>query len=153
MADATRITVNGVAHEAQDEPDTPLLYVLRNELGLNGPRFGCGLAQCGACTVLLGGQPIRSCVTPLSAAASAPITTLEGLGTAEQPHPLQRAFLDEQAGQCGYCIPGIIMSAAALLAAQPAPTDAQIREALNGNLCRCGSHTRILRAVRRVAGQ
>jgi nicotinate dehydrogenase subunit A len=153
MADVTRITVNGAAHEAQAEPDTPLLYVLRNELGLNGPRFGCGLAQCGACTVLLGGQPIRSCVTPLSAATSAPITTLEGLGTAEQPHALQRAFLDEQAGQCGYCIPGIIMSAAALLADQPAPTDAQIREALNGNLCRCGSHTRILRAVRRAAGR
>jgi nicotinate dehydrogenase subunit A len=153
MADATRITVNGAAHEAQAEPDTPLLYVLRNELGLNGPRFGCGLAQCGACTVLLGGRPVRSCVTPLSAATSAPITTLEGLGTAEQPHPLQRAFLDEQAGQCGYCIPGIIMSAAALLAEQPAPTDAQIREALNGNLCRCGSHTRILRAVKRAAGR
>jgi nicotinate dehydrogenase subunit A len=153
MADATRITVNGAAHEAQAEPDTPLLYVLRNELGLNGPRFGCGLAQCGACTVLLGGRPIRSCVTPLAAATSAPITTLEGLGTAEQPHPLQSAFLDEQAGQCGYCIPGIIMSAAALLADQPTPTDAQIREALNGNLCRCGSHTRILRAVRRASGQ
>lgn len=153
MADATRITVNGAVHEAQAEPDTPLLYVLRNELGLNGPRFGCGLAQCGACTVLLGGRPIRSCVTPLAATASAPITTLEGLGTAEQPHPLQRAFLDEQAGQCGYCIPGIIMSAAALLTEQPAPTDAQIREALNGNLCRCGSHTRILRAVKRAAGQ
>jgi nicotinate dehydrogenase subunit A len=153
MADATRITVNGAAHEAQAEPDTPLLYVLRNELGLNGPRFGCGLAQCGACTVLLGGRPIRSCVTPLSAAAAAPITTLEGLGTVEQPHPLQRSFLEEQAGQCGYCIPGIIMSTAALLAEQPAPTDAQIREALVGNLCRCGSHTRILRAVRRAAGQ
>ena len=153
MADATRITVNGAAHDAQAAPDTPLLYVLRNELGLNGPRFGCGLAQCGACTVLLGGRPIRSCVTPLSAAAAAPITTLEGLGTAEQPHPLQQAFLDQQAGQCGYCIPGIIMSAAALLAEQSAPTDAQIREALNGNLCRCGSHTRILRAVKRAAGQ
>ena len=153
MADATRITVNGAEHEAQAAPDTPLLYVLRNELGLNGPRFGCGLAQCGACTVLLGGKPIRSCVTPLAAAASAPITTLEGLGTAEELHPIQRAFLDEQAGQCGYCIPGIIMSAAALLAEQPAPTDAQIREALNGNLCRCGSHTRILRAVKRAAGQ
>jgi nicotinate dehydrogenase subunit A len=153
MADATRITVNGAAHEAQAEPDTPLLYVLRNELGLKGPRFGCGLAQCGACTVLLDGRPIRSCVTPLSAATSAPITTLEGLGSAEQPHPLQSAFLDEQAGQCGYCIPGIIMSAAALLADQPTPTDAQIREALNGNLCRCGSHTRILRAVRRASGQ
>ena len=153
MADVTRITVNGAVYEAQAEPDTPLLYVLRNELGLNGPRFGCGLAQCGACTVLLGGRPIRSCVTPISAAASAPVTTLEGLGTVEQPHPLQRAFLEEQAGQCGYCIPGIIMSAAALLAEQPAPTDIQIREALNGNLCRCGSHTRILRAVKRAAGR
>jgi nicotinate dehydrogenase subunit A len=153
MADVTRITVNGVLHEVQAEPDTPLLYVLRNELGLNGPRFGCGLAQCGACTVHLGGHPIRSCVTPISAATSAPVTTLEGLGTAEQPHPLQRALLDVQAGQCGYCIPGIIMSAAALLAEQPAPSDAQIRESLNGNLCRCGSHTRILRAVKRAAGQ
>src|SRR5918992_422404 len=113
MAQATRITVNGAVHEVQAEADTPLLYVLRNELGLNGPRFGCGLAQCGACTVLMGGRPIRSCVTPLAAAASAPITTLEGLGTEEQPHPLQRSFLDEQAGQCGYCIPGIIMSSAA----------------------------------------
>ncbi len=152
MADTTRITVNGASHDVQAEPDTPLLYVLRNELGLNGPRFGCGLAQCGACTVHLAGRPIRSCVTPVSAAVSAPVTTLEGLGTAEQPHPLQRAFLDEQAGQCGYCIPGIVMSAAALLAEQPAPTDAQIREALNGNLCRCGSHTRIMRAVKRAAG-
>jgi nicotinate dehydrogenase subunit A len=153
MANGTRITVNGTVHEVQAEADTPLLYVLRNELELNGPRFGCGLAQCGACTVLLGGRPIRSCVTPVSAATAAPITTLEGLGTAEQPYPLQRAFLDEQAGQCGYCIPGIIMSAAALLAEQPRPTDAQIREALVGNLCRCGSHTRILRAVRRAAEQ
>lgn len=153
MAEVTRITVNGAVYEAQAEPDTPLLYALRNELGLNGPRFGCGLAQCGACTVLLGGRPIRSCVTPLSAAASAPVTTLEGLGTVEQPHPLQRAFLEEQAGQCGYCLPGIIMSAAALLAEQPAPTDVQIREALNGNLCRCGSHTRILRAVKRATGR
>ena len=152
VASGTRITVNGAAHEVQAEADTPLLYVLRDELGLNGPRFGCGLAQCGACTVLLGGQPIRSCVTPVSA-ATAPITTLEGLGTAEQPHPLQRAFLDEQAGQCGYCIPGIIVSAAALLAEQPRPSDEQIRAALAGNLCRCGSHTRILRAVRRAAGQ
>src|SRR5918998_944476 len=129
MADATRITVNGAAHEAQAAPDTPLLYVLRNELGLNGPRFGCGLAQCGACTVLLGGRPVHSCVTPVSVAA-APITTVEGLGTAEQPHPLQRAFLDEQAGQCGYCIPGIIVSAAALLAERPRPSDEQIRAAL-----------------------
>jgi nicotinate dehydrogenase subunit A len=151
MANRTRITVNGAAHEVQAEADTPLLYVLRNELGLNAPRFGCGLAQCGACTVLIGGQPIRSCAMPVSGATAAPITTLEGLGTAERPHPLQRAFLDEQAGQCGYCIPGIIMSAAALLADQPGPTDAQIREALAGNLCRCGSHPRILRAVRRAA--
>ena len=151
MANLARITVNGRQHEAQAEPDTPLLYVLRNELGLNGPRFGCGLAQCGACTVLLDGRPIRACVTPLSAATTAALTTLEGLGTPDQPHPLQRAFLEEQAGQCGYCLPGIIMSAAALLAERPRPTDAEIRQALNGNLCRCGSHTRILRAVRRAA--
>jgi nicotinate dehydrogenase subunit A len=146
------ITVNGRKHETQAAPDTPLLYVLRNELQLNGPKFGCGLGQCGACVVHLGGNPARSCVTPVSAAAQQPVVTIEGLGTSSAPHPLQRAFIDEQAGQCGYCLNGMIMSAAALLAKTPRATEAQVREALAANLCRCGSHLRILRAIRRVAG-
>jgi nicotinate dehydrogenase subunit A len=147
-----RLTVNGQLHDVGAAPDTPLLYVLRNDLQLNGPKFGCGLSQCGACTVHLGGKAIRSCVTPLSEVGNQPVTTLEGLGTAEHPHPLQQAFLDEQAGQCAYCIPGMIMSAAALLATNPRPSDDEIKTALAGNLCRCGSHLRILRAVKRAAG-
>jgi nicotinate dehydrogenase subunit A len=150
MSNNLRITVNGRRHRVEAVPDTPLLYVLRNELGLNGPRFGCGLAQCGACTVQLGDQAIRSCVTPVSAATGAPITTLEGLGTPQNPHPLQQAFIDEQAAQCGYCINGMIMTAAAFLKKNPRPTDAQIRSALAGNLCRCGTHLRILRAIKRA---
>ena len=146
------ISVNGQRHETQAAPETPLLYVLRNELQLNGPKFGCGLGQCGACVVHLGGNPVRSCVTPVSAAAQAPIVTVEGLGTPAAPHPLQRAFIDAQAGQCGYCLSGMIMSAAALLAKTPRASDAQVREALASNLCRCGSHLRILRAIRQVAG-
>jgi nicotinate dehydrogenase subunit A len=146
------ISVNGQRHETQAAPETPLLYVLRNELQLNGPKFGCGLGQCGACVVHLGGSPVRSCVTPVSAAVQAPVVTVEGLGTPAAPHPLQRAFIDEQAAQCGYCVNGMIMSAAALLAKTPRATDAQVREALGANLCRCGSHLRILRAIRRVAG-
>jgi nicotinate dehydrogenase subunit A len=146
------ITVNGQRHETPAAPDTPLLYVLRNELQLNGPKFGCGLGQCGACVVHLGGNPVRACVTPVSAAEKLPVVTIEGLGTAAAPHPLQRAFIDEQAAQCGYCINGMIMSAAALLAKTPRATDAQVREALAANLCRCGSHLRILRAIRRAAG-
>lgn len=134
------------------EGTAPLLYVLRNDLGLNGPKFGCGLGQCGSCTVLLDGTPVRSCVTPLSAAVGREVTTLEGLGTPDQPHPLQQAFLEEQAAQCGYCISGMIMTAAGLLKRVPKPTDLQIREALSGNLCRCGTHVRILRAVKRAAG-
>ena len=133
------------------DASTPLLYALRNDLRLNGPRFGCGLAQCGACTVLADGTPIRSCVTPLSAVAEAEITTVEGLGDRDAPHPVQAAFIAEQAAQCGYCSSGMIMSAAALLERNPNPTEQQIRQALNGNLCRCGTHTRILRAVRRAA--
>ena len=125
--------------------------MLRNELQLNGPRFGCGLSQCGACTVHLNGDAVRSCVTPVSAAVGGAVTTLEGLGTVEKPHPLQQAFLEEQAVQCGYCINGIIMTAAALLTKKPRATESQIRSALAGNLCRCGTHMRILRAVRRVA--
>src|SRR5687767_11509864 len=151
MADATRITVNGVALEAQAEPDTPLLYVLRNELGLNSPRFGCGLARCGACTVHLDGEAVRSCAVPVGEVAGRAVVTLEGLGTPERLHPLQRAFLEEQAAQCGYCTPGIIMQAAHLLARNSRPMEAEIRAALNDTLCRCGSHVRIVRAVRRAA--
>ena len=124
--------------------------MLRDRLGLNGPKFGCGLGQCGACTVLKDGEPIRSCRTPAAAVAASEITTLEGLGSAERLHPLQAAFLEEQAGQCAYCIPGMIMSAAGLLRRNRRPSDAEVRAALDGNLCRCGSHTRILRAIRRA---
>ena len=133
-------------------PDTPLLYVLRNELGLRGPRFGCGLSQCGACTVHVDGRPVRSCGMPVSAvAATATVTTLEGLGTPAQPHPLQQAFIDAQAVQCGFCINGMIMTAAALLASNPKPDEGELRGALAGNLCRCGTHLRILRAIRQAA--
>jgi nicotinate dehydrogenase subunit A len=142
--------VNGRPHEVAAAPDTPLLYVLRNELGLGGAKFGCGLAQCGACTVHVDGKPARSCSIPVGA-VTGPVTTIEGLGTPDRPHPLQAAFVAEQAAQCGYCISGMLMSAAALLKANPRPTDAQIRAALDGNLCRCGTHLRILRAVRRAA--
>jgi len=147
----TTITVNGKAHEVSAASDTPLLYVLRNELELNGPKFGCGLAQCGACTVHIDGKPARSCSVPVSA-VKGKVTTVEGLGTPEKPHPLQAAFVAEQAAQCGYCVNGMIMTASAFLAQNPKPSDAQIRAALDGNLCRCGTHMRILRAVRRAAG-
>jgi nicotinate dehydrogenase subunit A len=147
------IAVNGRRREIDIPGDTPLLYVLRNDLELNGPRFGCGLGQCGSCTVLVGGQPVRSCVMPVSAVAGQEVVTLEGLGTLEAPHPLQRAFIQEQAAQCGYCTSGMIMSAKALLDAKPKPTDAEIRAALDGHLCRCGSHNRVVRAVRRAAEQ
>ncbi len=150
MATSLTITVNGRRHRVEAAADTPLLYVLRNELNLNGPKFGCGLAQCGACTVLLGDRAVRSCSTPVSSVRAA-VTTLEGLGTPDKPHPPQQAFIDEQAAQCGYCINGIIMSAAGLLRTTPRPSEAQVRQALDGNLCRCGTHMRILRAVRRVA--
>ncbi len=147
-----RITVNGRAREVRSSPETPLLYVLRDELCLQGPRFGCGLGQCGACTVHLGGAAVRSCVIPVSAAGDRPITTLEGLGTPERLHPVQEAFIEEQAMQCGYCINGWIMTAAAFLAAHPHPSDGEVRSALGGLICRCGAHTRILRAVKRAAG-
>lgn len=147
----TTITVNGRQHQVAASPDTPLLYVLRNELELNGPKFGCGLAQCGACTVHIDGKPTRSCSVPVSA-VKGKVTTIEGLGTAEKPHPLQQAFVAEQAAQCGYCINGMIMTASAFLAQNPKPSEQQIRAALDGNLCRCGTHMRILRAVRRAAG-
>jgi nicotinate dehydrogenase subunit A len=145
------ITVNGRSHTVTSSADTPLLYVLRDELQLNGPKFGCGLAQCGACSVIIGNASVRSCVLPVSAVTT-PVTTLEGLGTPENPHPVQRAFIEEQALQCGYCTSGMIVSCAALLKAHPHPTDAQITDALDGNLCRCAVHTRIVRAVKRAAG-
>ena len=133
-------------------PDTPLLYVLRNDLKLKGAKFGCGLGQCGSCMVLVDGNAITACDTPLWAAAGKAITTIEGIGTADEPHPLQRAFIGEQAAQCGYCVTGIIMSAKALLDAKPQPSDDEIKTALAGNLCRCGTHIRILRAIRSIAG-
>jgi aerobic-type carbon monoxide dehydrogenase small subunit (CoxS/CutS family) len=145
------LNVNGRPHEVGAEPETPLLYVLRNDLKLKGARFGCGLGQCGSCTVLVDGKPVQSCDFPLSAAAGKSVTTIEGIAVNGKPHPLQQAFIDEQAAQCGYCITGIIMAAKALLDANRNPTDADIRTALKGNLCRCGTHHRILRAVRRAA--
>jgi nicotinate dehydrogenase subunit A len=147
------LTVNGKRRLMDVDPDVPLLYVLRNDLQLNGPKFGCGLAQCGACTVIMGGNAIRSCVTPVKTASNRPVTTLEGLGSTKKLHPVQKAFVDEQAAQCGYCINGMIMTTKALLDKNPKPTDSQIKEALAGNLCRCGTHTRILRAVKRASGQ
>ena len=146
------ITVNGKPHAVKAAPETPLLYVLRNELELNGPKFGCGLAQCGACTVQIGDRPMRSCSVAVSA-VRAKVTTIEGLGTPDKPHPLQRAFIEEQAAQCGYCTNGMIMTAAAFLERTPKPTERELRTALDGNLCRCGTHMRILRAVRKVAGE
>jgi nicotinate dehydrogenase subunit A len=134
-----------------DDPDTPLLYVLRNELGLHGPRFGCGLGQCGACTVHLDGAAVRSCVTPLSSVTGR-IVTLEGLGTDAAPHPVQQAFIDEQALQCGYCINGMIMQSAAFLARNPKPSEQEIKAELANNLCRCSTHLRIVRALMRAAG-
>ena len=147
------LKVNGKSLVIDAEPDMPLLYALRNDLRLNGPKFGCGLAQCGACTVIMDGNAIRSCVTPMSAVQNKSITTLEGLGSTKKMHKIQQAFVDEQAAQCGYCINGMIMSSKALLDKNPKPTDGQIREALAGNLCRCGTHLRILRAVKRASGQ
>ena len=147
------LKVNGQSRAVGVDPAMPLLYVLRDDFKLNGPKFGCGLGQCGACTVIMNGKAIRSCVTEVKDVSGRPITTLEGLGSVKKPHPLQKAFMEEQALQCGYCINGFIMSAKALLDANPKPTDAEIKEALAGNLCRCGTHTRILRAVKRASGQ
>ena len=147
------LKVNGKSQVVDVDPETPLLYVLRDDLQLNGPKFGCGLAQCGACTVIMNGNAIRSCVTLVSAAQNQPVTTLEGLGSTKKMHKIQQAFVDEQALQCGYCINGMIMTSKALLDKNPKPTDSQIKEALAGNLCRCGTHTRILRAVKRASGQ
>ncbi len=148
---AISLDVNGERRLVPAEPDTPLLYVLRNDLQLNGAKFGCGLSQCGACTVLVDGKATRSCVTPISAIANGKITTIEGLGSIDKPHPLQQAFIDEQAVQCGYCINGMIMAAKELLDRNPRPSEAEVREALAGNLCRCGTHNRIVRAVLRAA--
>ena len=151
MPDGLNIKVNGKMWPVTAAPDTPLLYVLRDDLGLNNPHFGCGLAQCGACTVHLDGQPIRSCITPVSAVGDAKIVTLAGLGTPDKPHPLQTAYIEEQVPQCGYCINGWLMTAAAFLRDNKKPTDAQIRSALEGLKCRCGTHVSILRAVNRAA--
>jgi nicotinate dehydrogenase subunit A len=153
MPEATRLTVNGQDREVAADPSTVLLDVLRRELGLTSTHFGCGANQCGACNVLIDGRAVASCDTPLWAATGKEITTVEGLGSAEKPHPLQRAFIAEQAMQCGYCASGILISAAALLKANPHPTDAQVREALDRNLCRCGAHNRIVRAVLRAANE
>ncbi len=145
------LKVNGRTHAVDVDPATPLLYVLSDDLALNGPKFGCGLGQCGCCTVIARGQAIRSCVTPVDTVADVEITTLEGLGTVEKPHPIQQAFIDEQAMQCGYCVNGVIMTAKALLDRSPKASEPEIRQAMSGVLCRCGSHTRMLRAIKRYA--
>jgi len=145
------LNVNGKIHAVDADPDMPLLYALRNDVGLNNPHFGCGLAQCGACTVHLDGEPIRSCVTPLSAVGNSKIVTLAGLGTPEKPHPLQIAYIEEQVPQCGYCINGWLMTAAAFLRNKKRPSEAEIKDALSGLKCRCGTHISILKAVKRAA--
>jgi nicotinate dehydrogenase subunit A len=146
-----RLRVNGRGHSVTVDEDTPLLYVLRNDLHLNGPKFGCGLAQCGACAVLSDGAEIRACVTPVSAAVGHEITTVEGLGSRERPHPLQAAFVEEQAAQCGYCISGMMVAAASLLKQQPSPSIEQIKAGMDGHLCRCGTYTRIAAAIERAS--
>ena len=148
-----QLRVNGRAAAVDVDPASPLLYVLRNDLRLDGPKFGCGLGQCGACTVIAGGELIRSCLTPVSAAKAKEILTLEGLGTLEHPHPIQQVFIDEQAAQCGYCTTGMILTVKAFLDQSPNPTDEQIRRALAGVLCRCGAHLEIIQAVKRAAQQ
>jgi nicotinate dehydrogenase subunit A len=145
------LNVNGRTQTVDVDPTTPLLYVLSDDLALNGPKFGCGLGQCGACTVIMGGRAVRSCVTPMSAAANAEITTLEGLGTIEKPHPIQQAFIDEQAAQCGFCLNGVILTAKAFLDQNPKATDPQIRQAMSGVLCRCFTHTRMMKAIKKYA--
>lgn len=147
------LTVNGRSHSLDVDPSTPLLYVLSDDLELNGPKFGCGLAQCGACTVIAGGEAIRSCVTPVESVDGADVTTLEGLGTVESPHPIQQAFIEEQAAQCGFCLSGVILTAKALLDEKPEATDEEIRQALSSVLCRCFAHVRMLRAIRRYASE
>jgi nicotinate dehydrogenase subunit A len=146
-----RLTVNGLSHEVSAAPETPLLYVLRNDLGLNGPKFGCGLGQCGACAALVDGKLARTCSIALRDVGGDPVVTLEGLGTMQKLHPLQKAFIDAQAAQCGYCSNGMIMAAKALLDRSPTPSDEEIKDALADQLCRCGTHNRIVSAVRKVA--
>jgi len=148
-----RITVNGEPHLVEAAPDTPLLYVLRNDLGLNGPKFGCGLGQCGACAAIVGGELARTCSITLQDVGKEQVTTLEGLGTLQKPHPLQRSFIDEQAAQCGYCSNGMIMAAKALLDRNRNPSEEDIKNGLTDQLCRCGVHNRIVRAVRRAAAE
>jgi len=145
------LKVNGKTQNVDAEPDTPLLYVLRDKLELHGPKFGCGLGQCGACTVMLDGVATRSCVMPVSKVGNRSVVTLEGLGSSQKPHPVQQAFIEEQAAQCGYCVNGMVMTTAAFLAKNKNPSDADIKRALAGNLCRCGTHVRIVRAVKRAA--
>jgi nicotinate dehydrogenase subunit A len=151
MAEKYSIRVNGAPHTVEADPDMPLLYALRDDLGLSNPHFGCGLSQCGACTVHIDGVPARSCVTPMSRAAGHDITTLSGLGTPEKPHPLQTAYIEEQVPQCGYCLNGWLMEGAAFLRTKKNPSEAEIREALKDVKCRCGTHTAIMRAVKRAA--
>jgi len=148
---ATTLNVNGRRHVVDADPQTPLLYVLSDDLGLRGPKFGCGLAQCGSCIVLIDGDPLPSCVTPLAGVGDSEVVTLEGLGTPEKPHPIQKAFIEEQAAQCGFCLNGVILSAKALLDRNPKASDEQIREALKGVLCRCFANVRMLRAIKRYA--
>jgi nicotinate dehydrogenase subunit A len=145
------LRVNGQNHRVDVDPDTPLLYVLSDDLALRGPKFGCGLGQCGSCTVILKGEAVRSCITPVSTVGSSEIATLEGLGTTEKPHPLQQAFIDEQAAQCGFCINGVILTAKAYLDRNPRASENQIQQAMSGVLCRCGAHTRMMRAIQRYA--
>jgi nicotinate dehydrogenase subunit A len=147
-----KLDVNGKSYDIDADATTPLLYVLRDHLQLNGAKFGCGLGQCGSCTVTVDGRPVLSCVTPIAALPGRKVRTIEGLGGIDNPGPVQRAFIEEQAAQCGYCIPGMMMRAQALLEANPSPTQAEIRTHMNANLCRCGTHMRILRAVERAAG-
>lgn len=148
---AITLTVNGTTHTVDLDPATPLLYALSDDLNLRGPKFGCGLGQCGSCTVIINGQAVRSCITPVQTVAGATITTLEGIGTAEKPHPLQKAFIDEQAAQCGFCLNAVIMTAKAFLDKNPKPTDTQLQQALSGVLCRCFTHVRMFRAIQKVA--
>lgn len=150
---AIALTVNGRAHSLDVDPATPLLYVLSDDLALSGPKFGCGLGQCGACTVIVGGRAVRSCVTPVGTLGGAEVTTLEGLGSVEQPHPIQQAFVEEQAAQCGFCLSGVILTAKALLDTNPKASDTEIRQAMSTVLCRCFVHTRMLRAIARYANQ
>jgi nicotinate dehydrogenase subunit A len=144
------LNVNGHIHSVDADPETPLLYILRNDLKLNGPKFGCGVGQCGSCTVIVEGEAVRSCITPVGSVKGRTITTLEGLGTAEKPHPIQQAWIEEQAVQCGYCMNGHMMTAKVLLDRNPQPTEAQIREGLSDVLCRCGTYYRVVRAVKRA---